>query len=950
MTVNKQHLRFAGIALLFLSSSAAMADDSKQKEYFVWNAPAYEGLYSRLIPHTALAGNGDVGVISGGTACQKSFIISKGDFWGYNDSPFPIGEIVIRPVRQEYEHGPSLALGAKARASSHLEHLTPERTVNGAFARNYEGWVSSIGNPQWLELDLGELKRFDRLIVRHAEAGGEGRKSVNTKEFSIRARLSEDAPWQELYSTATNASAVTDLKFESPVSARFLRIDIAKGTQETNDDARRNPRGRICQVELYDSKADADFVKANSPVPTSHFREEQDMRNASIRTEMELDGIPVEMETKVMADSNLVLVKLKSKSAKDADLVIDIKAKSDNRSFKCESGSAGTMAHASRIFPRSRKEDPRSFTTKATLGVRIVGAPAQASADGNGTGSLSFTLKAGKSLWIAIAVAGGARTYDSLGNLAGAEPLEEAGKLLALADSPAKIDALVAGHAKWWKDFLGASSVKLDSSDPRLVTVQRYYDVWKYLLGSTLRKGKTASGLYGIWHATDNSPWHSDYHLNYNFIAGYYSLGSMNHPELILPAVEAIGDFIPYGASDAAAIEKFAHDRPYVREFIDRKIADGSISPSNGIPGGILFPVGIGPWGMKLDRSYHNQTMNAPFSVHPFVSYYEYTRDGKFLKAVLYPYLKKILKFLEHWVVKDEAGSYSIYAGINEGSWAVNSIGELGIYRLCLEYAIAASEELGVDAKERAVWQDLEKHLAPYRVIEYDGKKIYAMCEKEFKNGEWRQWQSRPNRLTLEPIFPALRFGYYSKPEEIEIWQNTIAHVDQQNNWGQINAFPELYTQAVRMRYDPERIISKLAETIKRFSATNGTLDDQNHGIEKGGAIEALNNMLVMSHRGVVKAFPNWLADKNASFRNLRLPGAFLASGSYSGEKRAVESFAIKSLAGGKLCVAEPWPGAGIADSAGRKVKLVRSSAPDHPEETVLSFSTKAGETYTFRR
>ncbi|MDR3328684.1 MAG: hypothetical protein LBS63_01065, partial [Prevotellaceae bacterium] len=61
-----------------------------------WSDAAYEGLFTSRVPHTALMGNGDIGVASGGSASSKTFYVSKGDFWAYNGSPVPVGGITIR--------------------------------------------------------------------------------------------------------------------------------------------------------------------------------------------------------------------------------------------------------------------------------------------------------------------------------------------------------------------------------------------------------------------------------------------------------------------------------------------------------------------------------------------------------------------------------------------------------------------------------------------------------------------------------------------------------------------------------------------------------------------------------------------------------------------------------------------------------------------------------------
>lgn len=64
--------------------------------YGEWNDASYEGAISDGLPNTALLGNGDVGITSGGDESTKTFYISKGDFWPYNMRPLTLGGITIK--------------------------------------------------------------------------------------------------------------------------------------------------------------------------------------------------------------------------------------------------------------------------------------------------------------------------------------------------------------------------------------------------------------------------------------------------------------------------------------------------------------------------------------------------------------------------------------------------------------------------------------------------------------------------------------------------------------------------------------------------------------------------------------------------------------------------------------------------------------------------------------
>lgn len=1068
-----------------------------------WTEPTYEGLITDRVPHTALLGNGDVGIASGGDAYSKNFYISKSDFWGYNDRPKAIGGVILKSAEEPQQEPVSLAQGKKVTASSNHPEFPPDRAVSGQWTDGYEGWVSNVGNPQWMEIDLGQDTAFDRIVIRHDEAARSD-KTNNTMAFSVKARSDEGEEWTTLYEISDNHNAVTDVTLETPVTARYVRLEIEKATQETTEDSKKNPRARIGQFELYNTadaliqdavslalnkpvtasshdgpfppervvsgrwtdtyegwvsnlgnpqhieidleedttfdrmvirhkgadgdpyntrafsvsvrsdsaaewevifetedntagKTDLSFEEPitaryvrvdvtqgtqettpdttnyprarisqieifdtsrltggeegeDGPAPTGTFLEQQDILNARILTDMELDGVPVHMDTRMMANDNLLVTALTSKGDTPVELIAQVWAKADSASIPTTGSVTDNRATVTRTMRGANSGDVNSYNTQAALTAQIIGAEVTGTESTSSTADLAFTLPAGETVYIVTAIGGGGRTYNYLNELQGVAPVDQAAALLDMAQADGALEELTAEHTAWWKDYWSASAVWLDTTDERLQTIQKYYYGAQYELGCTIREGKVAPGLYGIWHTTDNPSWKSDYHLNYNFISTFYGSATANRVEQLLPAVEAITGYVENGQSDMAALQRFAGNNAAVQEFVNAKIADGSIDGEKGIEGGVLFPVGIGPWGMTLDASYHNQTFNAPFSAYPLIQYYEYTQDEEFLQDVLYEYLKPILTFLEAWVVKNDEGHYDIYAGANEGSWALNSVGELSTYSMCLRYAIMASEKLGVDADRREVWQDLLDNLAPYTVTENNGRTVFAMAQDSYSNGEWRGQPQEPNRLTMEPVFPALEFGYYSEPEILEIWYNTMQVLDEQNTWPGINCFPELYTQALMVRYDTETVVDEFSANIQRLIQTNLTIDDTTHGIEKAGATETVHQMLLTEDEGVVKVFPSWLTDKDAAFTNLRAPGAFLLTSSYSGEKQEVDTLAITSLAGNSLTIASPWADAVITDSTGKVIEAIASTAPNHPEELTYTFDTQVGETYTITK
>jgi hypothetical protein len=119
------------------------------------------------------------------------------------------------------------------------------------------------------------------------------------------------------------------------------------------------------------------------------------------------------------------------------------------------------------------------------------------------------------------------------------------------------------------------------------------------------------------------------------------------------------------------------------------------------------------------------------------------------------------------------------------------------------------------------------------------------------------------------------------------------------------------YPAAVRVAYDPKVIMAKLREVVETKGAPNGFMKGNPHGVENCSIVpNTINEMLCMSHKGVLRFFPVWPKDQDARFANLRAWGAFLVSAELKDGK--VQYVDITSERGRKCTVQNPWPGRGV--------------------------------------
>ena len=864
-----------------------------------------------------------------------------------------VGQLEFYPEAKEIVSD-NLALNKPVKVCS--EFTDQGVTHQGAYivdGNNSTKWCSlhDDESTHWAIVDLGEMKDIAYYSLTHSGIVGETQH--NTVDYQLQYLDSAEEDWDTIENTdeslwkdmdvvTGNTQTVTSKTFETPIQARYIRLLI------TNP-APSNKAARIHELEL----------KSEAPIS---FHEKQDILNAEIQTEQGLAGIPAEMKTWISADKNIMVTELTSNGTEDVQLYAEAWASQQDTAKKPITAqndeNTVTVTRSSETKESNRTE---AHISKTALSTKVIGADVTASSDNeNGTGTLEFTLEAGETVYVVTAIGGGGRTYHTDGSLweCDKEPEADAAELLASVGDENAVSELNQARQEWWKDYWSASYIDFGTADENLNKVQKYYYGAQYLLGSSTREGEVAPGIYALWHTTDNGWWNSDYHLNYNFMSAFYGTNTSNRSELSLPGIEALLGFMTEGQERATSVDELKRINA---DFVEQKIAKGDIDAENGIEGAILYPVGIGPWGMTLDNAYHNEALNAAYNSYLMTQYYDYTLDEEILTNGVYDYLKQSVAFYEAWLEKEDSTEnedgyeYVLYAGYNEGSWAINPAVELAALKNALDHLITYSEQLGLDEEKRADWIDIRDHLSEQPTTTVNGKTVLALAEKEWKNNQWVDLASPipadGNAIPLDAMLPGQLYNYFSSPEDLQMVRDTIDVFSNNGAWSQANNFPRLFTEAVKSRYDINTIVTKLVDVINRQMQANLRIKDGMHGIEKSGATEAINSMMLITEEGITKIFPNWYADKDAKFANLRAKGAFTVSAEYDGTAQEAKNVTITSEEGSDMTLVVPWAeGATVKDSEGNIVKTEAGTVPNYPDEKTITFSTTAGETYTVEK
>jgi hypothetical protein len=122
----------------------------------------------------------------------------------------------------------------------------------------------------------------------------------------------------------------------------------------------------------------------------------------------------------------------------------------------------------------------------------------------------------------------------------------------------------------------------------------------------------------------------------------------------------------------------------------------------------------------------------------------------------------------------------------------------------------------------------------------------------------------------------------------------------------------------------------------------NGFQTGNPHGIENLSTVpNTINEMLCMGHKGVLRIFPVWPKDKDASFTNIRCWGAFLVSSEL--KDGVINTVKIVSEKGRDCTIVNPWPGMKV--SLYLDGKLIKTLAGKR-----FSFETAAGKSYQLKK
>ena len=478
-------------------------------------------------------------------------------------------------------------------------------------------------------------------------------------------------------------------------------------------------------------------------------------------------------------------------------------------------------------------------------------------------------------------------------------------------------------------DFMLKRFDKKGEYKRQLITMLFQYG--RYLLLTSSRADTLPANLQGIWNATNDPPWQSDYHLNINLQMNYwpaYVTGLTDPANAFLQYVASLRKPGRIVAAKTLGVGDGSADKP-----------TGWVAHTQNSPLGFCGPGSSWHWGWE--------PVNGAWAAAQMYDCYAFTHDLQTLKETIYPTMEEAARLFSGLLVEDKATGRLVYG---PGGSPEQGPGTLGctydqtiLYALfdrVIEAAGVLEENGSGDLVDKSLVETLKTQIAKLHPLQAG------------KHGLLKEWAQ-------EDEFP--RFG---NPYGIEKQHRHLSHLLGLYPFGYINdSVPGLQKAAraslnargdkttgwamahrlccwARLR-DGERCDALIADILKTCIMKNlfGTHPpfqiDGNFGFTAGVA-----EMLLQSHEGVIRLLPALPKDwHNGSFSGLCARGNIKVGATWKNDR--LKEGTVCALDGGTVRLGYDGKIMLVQAADGTEVETVF-------ENGVTSFEAKAGETYTF--
>lgn len=441
------------------------------------------------------------------------------------------------------------------------------------------------------------------------------------------------------------------------------------------------------------------------------------------------------------------------------------------------------------------------------------------------------------------------------------------------------------------------------------------------------------SNLQGIWSGANNSPWHSDYHMNVNLQMNYWPTYVTNMAECAEPLIDYVDALRAPGRVTAkiyAGVESKDGEE------------NGFMAHTQNNPFGWTCPGWSFSWGWSPAA--------VPWILQNCWEYYDFTRDADYLKDKIYPMMKEEATFYDQILIEDADGklvSSPSYSPEHGRYTSGNTYEQTLVWQLYEDTIEAAGIVGETNTDKVAKWKENQSNLkGPIEVgksgqiKEWYNETTFNKDENGNNLGEGYGHRHISHMLGLFPgdLITADKADWFAAAK-VSMENRT----DESTGWGmaqRINTWARLGEGNKAYEIIKNQFKGGIYENLFDYHQPNFFQIDGNFGYTSGVA-----EMLLQSNMGYINLLPalpdTW---SDGSVEGLVARGNFELS--YNWSDGNLNQAQILSNKGGECQV--QYSGiakATVTDSEGNVVGATKVDGKTNR----ISFNTEAGKTYTIK-
>lgn len=414
------------------------------------------------------------------------------------------------------------------------------------------------------------------------------------------------------------------------------------------------------------------------------------------------------------------------------------------------------------------------------------------------------------------------------------------------------------------------------------------YQYGRYLtIASSRESSQLPSNLQGIWVGANNSPWHSDFHLNVNEQMNYWPTYSGNLAECAKPLVEYVNGLREPGRLTARIYAGISSEASYNDSYngrngaavtlentdktawddtvVSKEMGNGFMAHTQNTPYGWTAPGWNFSWGWSPAA--------VPWIIQNCWEYYEYTGDVNYMRDHIFPMMREECRLYVQMLDKRQAPGYNAddYYYISTPAYSPEHgpLGDGNTYEQTLVWqlfhdTLEAAKILGYDKSgdmtaEIAQFQEIYDHLYVPIEVGASGQIKEWYMEVEFnkdKDGKTLSGQGSNHRHLshLLGLYPGDLVSVET-PEWFQAGKWSMEHrTDNSEGWSigqRINTWARLRMGDKAYQIIGNQISQKIFSNLWDWHSPSLFQIDGNFGYTA-----AVNEMLMQSNLGYIDILP----------------------------------------------------------------------------------------------